>query len=230
MTSSKPSRHEQRRQRTREAIIVAASETFLKKGVASTTVADITEAADVGYGTFYNHFHGLSDVISAVAEATMRRVVTTATASMPEDELLELAPAVSVRIIMRLLSRDPAIRWLLEQPYVFVDEWHKTVTPFIQAQGDENPRGPPDPFGSMGGLKTWIRMHPWILICELNDAIEKGSSATHEENLANMYTRLLGLSDERRAEVVEASRKIADGAKIPPLKGRARPAPKSRGG
>lgn len=215
MTAEEPNRHGRRRQRTREAIIAAATETFLRKGVASTTVADITEAADVGYGTFYNHFLSLNHVISAVAEEAMARVLGITQSILPEEDNFELTPAVSVRILVRVLSKDPTIRWLLEQPYIFVDEWHKIITPFILKVADRGQVAMPTAFEALGGVGVWIRMYPWILISELNDAIEKGSSAEHEDNLANMSLRLLGLDDELRASVVARSREISAKVKVP---------------
>jgi AcrR family transcriptional regulator len=204
-------RYEKRRQRTRDAIIQAAAATFLRKGVAGTTVAEITEAADVGYGSFYNHFHSLQDLVSAVADRTMARVVSVTEELLPEEDGPELVPAVSLRIIMRLMTHDPSTRWLLEQPYIFVDEWQKVITPSM-AQYRE--KGGPEPFAVMGGLQTWMRMLPWLLISELNDSIEKGSSTEHEEILANMSLHLLGLDAERRRELVEASREIVDAAEL----------------
>jgi AcrR family transcriptional regulator len=215
MTAEEPNRHGRRRQRTREAIIAAAAETFLRKGVASTTVADITEAADVGYGTFYNHFPSLSHVISAVAEETMARVLSLTQALLPAEDNLELTPAVSVRILMRVLSRDLTIRWLLEQPYIFVEEWHKVITPFIWEVAHRGQPAMPTAFEALGGVEVWIRMYPWLMISELNDAIEKGSSAEHEDNLANMSVRLLGLDDVKRASVVARSRELAAKVKVP---------------
>src|ERR1044072_7459908 len=112
MSVERPNRYQKRRQRTRDSIIAAASKVFLENGVAKATVADITEAADVGYGTFYNHFHGLNDVVSAVAEASMCRVVEIASKILPEEHDVDFAPAICVRLLMRLLSRDPAVRWV----------------------------------------------------------------------------------------------------------------------
>lgn len=202
-------RYQKRRERTREAIIEAAAATFQRKGVAGTTVAEITEAADVGYGSFYNHFHSLQDLVSAVAERTMARVVSVTEEVLPEENSHELVPAVSLRIIMRLMTRDPTTRWLLEQPYIFVEEWQKIITPSM-AQYRE--KGGPEVFAAMGGLGSWMRMLPWLIISELNDAIEKGSSAEHEEILANMSLHLLGLDADRRRALVEASRDIVDAA------------------
>jgi len=207
-----PSRQQKRRRRTREAIIDAAAGIFDSRGVAGTTIAEIAEAADVGYGTFYNHFHGLSDVVSAVAERTMTRIVRATEAVLPEEDGRDMVPAVSLRIIMRLMTRDPSIRWLLEQPYIFVQEWQKIITPSMHRYRERTPDAAV--FMAMGGVTVWVRMVPWILISELNDAIENGDSFQHEENLANLSLHLLGLDQTRRREMVEISRHIVDSADI----------------
>jgi len=49
-------RRERHRAETRERIFRAALELFAERGYLETTVEDITEAADVGKGTFFNYF------------------------------------------------------------------------------------------------------------------------------------------------------------------------------
>jgi AcrR family transcriptional regulator len=49
-------RRERRRAETRERLFHAALQLFAERGFLETTVEDITEAADVGKGTFFNYF------------------------------------------------------------------------------------------------------------------------------------------------------------------------------
>ena len=49
-------RRERRRLETRDRLYRAALELFGERGFLETTVEDITEAADVGKGTFFNYF------------------------------------------------------------------------------------------------------------------------------------------------------------------------------
>jgi AcrR family transcriptional regulator len=49
-------RRERRRAETRERLFRAALDLFARRGFLETTVEDITEAADVGKGTFFNYF------------------------------------------------------------------------------------------------------------------------------------------------------------------------------
>jgi AcrR family transcriptional regulator len=51
-----PGRRERRRAETHERIFRAALQLFAQRGFMETTVEDITEAADVGKGTFFNYF------------------------------------------------------------------------------------------------------------------------------------------------------------------------------
>lgn len=213
-SEEKPTRQEQRRRRTREAIIAAAAKLFLENGVSHTTVADITEAADLGYGSFYNHFHSLEALRSAVAEVMILRVAGLARTIIPAEDVHEMGLAVALRVFIRLLAREPAIRWLLEYPYVFVDEWHKTVTPFvIENLGRATPS--PHAFKVMGGLDVWLAMYPWMIIPVLNEAIEQGASEAQEENFASIALHLLGLDDARRNQVLSASRAVMHAAALP---------------
>jgi AcrR family transcriptional regulator len=55
-------RRTRNRSRTTEAILRSAWHLFLTVGYEQTTVQDITEAADIGKGTFFSHFAKKSDV------------------------------------------------------------------------------------------------------------------------------------------------------------------------
>src|SRR5215471_16241629 len=56
LSQSRPDRRKRRSAEIRERLFRAALGLFAKKGFAETTVEDITNAADVGKGTFFNHF------------------------------------------------------------------------------------------------------------------------------------------------------------------------------
>ncbi|HME11476.1 MAG TPA: TetR/AcrR family transcriptional regulator [Candidatus Acidoferrum sp.] len=53
---------------TREAIFRAALDLFAAKGFAETTVEDITEAADIGKGTFFNYFPSKDHLLTAFSD------------------------------------------------------------------------------------------------------------------------------------------------------------------
>ena len=89
-------RRERRRVETRERIYRAALALFAERGFMETTVEDITEAADVGKGTFFNYFPTKQHVLAtygAERVATVERALALAkTGAGPVIEILhELA-------------------------------------------------------------------------------------------------------------------------------------------
>jgi len=67
-------RNQRRRQRTRETILAAAELVFRRKGIDGVAVNDITEQADVAYGSFYNHFKSIDEIVGALVAASLQWV------------------------------------------------------------------------------------------------------------------------------------------------------------
>jgi len=57
------SRHARRRLETRKRLIQVAIDLVLEKGYDSITIQEITDRADLGYGTFYLHFKDKEDIV-----------------------------------------------------------------------------------------------------------------------------------------------------------------------
>jgi len=64
----KSMRIEKRKAETKYKIIRSAMELFTELGYSKTTVNLITERADIGYGTFYQHFANKSDLLSRLSD------------------------------------------------------------------------------------------------------------------------------------------------------------------
>lgn len=56
----------------RSRILEAALDRFREAGFETTTVAEICEAADVAYGTFFNHFPTKLDLLRTIADESQR--------------------------------------------------------------------------------------------------------------------------------------------------------------
>ncbi|WP_394281568.1 TetR/AcrR family transcriptional regulator [Corynebacterium sp.] len=72
--SSTPNRQARRRAETRAKLLKSAYSLLSEKGGADTTVADITAGADVGTGTFYNHFSSREEIFQTTAEESLEKV------------------------------------------------------------------------------------------------------------------------------------------------------------
>ena len=66
-------RRSRRRAELRERLFRAALDLFAQKGFAETTVEDITNAADVGKGTFFNYFPSKDHILLAFGEMQLAK-------------------------------------------------------------------------------------------------------------------------------------------------------------
>ena len=69
-----PDRRQRRSAEIRERLFRSALGLFAKKGFAETTVEDITEAADVGKGTFFNYFPSKDHILIAFGEMQLGKL------------------------------------------------------------------------------------------------------------------------------------------------------------
>ena len=91
-------RRERRRSQTREKLFRTALRLFAKHGFFETTTEDITEAADVGQGTFFNYFPSKQHVLMALFELQLDRVQAARRAADSEQ--------TSVKTVLRQLARS----------------------------------------------------------------------------------------------------------------------------
>ena len=103
------SRRIRRSAELRERLFRAALTLFGKKGYAETTVEDITEAADVGKGTFFNYFPTKEHILMAFGEMQLGKleaiVHDTKQSDLPMQEVLRM-------LVLRMTEepiRNPAI-------------------------------------------------------------------------------------------------------------------------
>lgn len=104
--SATATRSDRRKARTRLALLEAAQR-FLSEGRSAVSIQEITEAADVGFGSFYNHFSSKEELFDAAVDATLQ-----AYAAFRDEAVAGLADpaevfAVSFRMTGRLQRQVP---------------------------------------------------------------------------------------------------------------------------
>jgi AcrR family transcriptional regulator len=99
-------RLERRKQRTRAALIKAA-QSFIAAGKVNVPVLEITQAADVGMGSFYNHFESKEQLFdAAVADVLDAHGALLDHLTAPVDDPAETF-ACSFRLTGRLFRKRP---------------------------------------------------------------------------------------------------------------------------
>ena len=101
-----PNRLERRKMRTRAALIRAA-QTFIASGKLTAPVLEITQAADVGMGSFYNHFDSKDQLFAAAINEVLDAHGALLDKLTEENEDPAETFARSFRLTGRLFRRRP---------------------------------------------------------------------------------------------------------------------------
>ena len=123
----KSPRIQRKRERARQRILDAADKLMRARGVDAVTIQDITDAADVGHGTFYTHFKTKMDVLVPIAEETAKahtRRLDILTANM--EDAAEVV-SISVRHLLHAIDKDPLWTWFLCNSKLPMDDMRRGV-------------------------------------------------------------------------------------------------------
>src|SRR5256884_1739916 len=110
-----PSDRRQRRSaEIRERLFRSALALFAEKGFAETTVEDITEAADVGKGTFFNYFPSKDHILLAFGEMQLGKLEAAVDeARRTNDPMPQFLGALGVRMTQEPTRNPEIIRAVL---------------------------------------------------------------------------------------------------------------------
>jgi AcrR family transcriptional regulator len=128
----------------REALFRAALDLFAEKGFAETTVEDITEAADVGKGTFFNYFPSKEHLLVAFSDMQIGKlqaavdVVLESNQPMPSflrslSLNMTSEPARNPSIVRALLQANlssPSVREIMRRNH---ERGHALLTKLVEA-------------------------------------------------------------------------------------------------
>lgn len=108
-------RPDRRRARTRAALVDAATRLIIDGRAATATIQQITDAADVGFGSFYNHFSTKEELFQAATTGVLERWgqlmdVATADVDDPAERF-----ATAYRTSARLAWTHPALADVLDR-------------------------------------------------------------------------------------------------------------------
>jgi AcrR family transcriptional regulator len=126
---SRPTRRQRRSSEIRERLFRAALDLFANKGFLETTVEDITEAADVGKGTFFNYFPSKDHILIAFGEMQLAKLEASIEEARRNNvPMPQFLRSLGVRMTQEP-TRNPAIIRTLLQAYL-------STTPVRQAMMD----------------------------------------------------------------------------------------------
>lgn len=104
-----PDRRQRRSAELRERLFRAALDLFARKGFVETTVEDITNAADVGKGTFFNYFPSKDHILLAFGEMQLEKLRTSVEDAHKSNEPMPVFLRTLRSRMTEEPSRNPAI-------------------------------------------------------------------------------------------------------------------------
>jgi AcrR family transcriptional regulator len=110
-----PTRLDRRKARTRRALLQAARRILAERGTADVSIQEITDTADVGFGSFYNHFESKTELFETAVREVLDEygdALDLACAELTDPAEIY---AVGVRMTSRLALTHPAVAQVLLQ-------------------------------------------------------------------------------------------------------------------
>jgi len=153
-------RNARRKERTRAALVHAAQELLADGRGHDASIKAITELADVGFGSFFNHFESKAELFDAAVTDVARRYEV-----WLDERLLHVTDplqrlSLSIRYTGRLHLSHPAEANLLIGQYMLLyagkapleDRIHADVVGALTALAPESDPGPSTVIAAMGAI------------------------------------------------------------------------------
>lgn len=197
-SEEKPGRRARKRTENREKLMAAARVLFADQGVEDTTIQEITDEADLGFGTFYNHFEDKDELIDEVLThtvATQGALINSIT-----EKIEDPAEVISVshRYFIRMATHDPGWAWLLVRLELSHDIALRSLAPFARKNLDRGTKS--------GRLKLVDREIALVsnggaLLAVMRTVLDGTAPEQADVLHAEGILRMLGLSAEDAHEV-----------------------------
>ncbi|BFM18127.1 hypothetical protein R50073_43100 [Maricurvus nonylphenolicus] len=209
-TDTKPNRMDRRRQRTRQQLMTATIELILKKGVDETATDEITDAADVGRRTFYNHFENKKDCIKAAIGERFSRYAAESFLIAEKHEDQAVALTVSAMAVFTQVSADPVTAQLVKYPRLLIEAVRESQREFIMhttLKGLEQQR-----FSTAIPPETLDALISWGFVGLVLENITQPSNTDRSTVWAHFILQNLGIPQDEIEPIINAARGISSQA------------------
>jgi len=191
-TPPPPNRRERQSAERRERLFRSALDLFARKGFGETTVEDITNAADLGKGTFFNYFPSKEHIILAFAEMQLAKLKAAfeemSSANVPVPVFMRSLgarmtqepirnPAI-IRILLQAFLTDSPVRESVLNLQNRVIAIHTEMIRIGQSRGEIRNDLPPEVMAHVfrqtifGTLLIWTLHADGTLLSRMEDAFE----------------------------------------------------------
>jgi AcrR family transcriptional regulator len=204
-------RRTRRRAETRAKLMEAARATFARQGVDATRINEITDKADVGFGSFYNYFDSKDAIVAAVVEEVVTAAGEAIAAATKDIEDPAEVVAVAHRSIVHRAAAEPDFGWLLVRLEISHDLVFAALGPYAARDLD---RGIGAGRFKVDDPAVALIAAGGALLAIVRAVLQGRATPTATEQHAAYVLRMFGLPPDDAAEV--ASRPLPTGDWIHP--------------
>lgn len=185
-------RVERRRRATRARLLEAAYEVMTQSGVDDAKIKDITDRADLGFGTFYNYFETKDQIASQVLDciindlARRNRVVTSSIVTQDHIKV-----PVSMRIVIREAVSAPMWRWWALRPDLLTDRIRLGFRSYAKDDIDEAVDGGVFLLDKAEIESTWT-LAVWMFVGGIHDIVVGDRDADWDVFVVETIMRAMG--------------------------------------
>jgi len=198
------SRTARRQAQTRADLIKAAREIIAEGGVEALRVSDVTQRADVAFGTFYNQFKTKDDIVEAVVAETIVGLAQSVEESPEFGDPAE-ALVASTRAVVRIAYDDPPLARLLVKLEQAESRFERIIRPQAGALLE---RGLAEGRFVIDDLETTLTMSIAAAFEVIRGILDGRLGDRADFVCAEMLLRMAGVTPKRAARYVHAAEAI----------------------
>ena len=190
-----------KRRLTRARLLMAAYEVMSEAGVDAAKIKDITDRADVGFGTFYNYCENKDALANQVLDCLiydMGRRNRAATDRFQQREP-ELTVPVSTRLVLRTAMATPIWQYWALRPDLLFDRMNRGFGPFAMADTRKSIARGESSLRDEEVAAAWA-LAVWVMVGGIHDVVVGERPPESESFVCETVMRVLGYSapDARR--------------------------------
>lgn len=191
-------RSDRSRENTRRKLINAALTIMATKGVDGTSIADIAEAADVGFGSFYNHFKSKSEIAEAIfsQRAIELGKVTDAISAREVDKAVAIA-YIQKMFLTKAIS-DPVWGWFIVRVQLGLPQM---VAVFEKRANADLEQGIEQGRFALSSIPTATRIILAGLMAVTQATLEGEASKSAASETIECFLRMLGVAPDEAREL-----------------------------
>ena len=205
-TANGMSRTARRQARTRAQLISAAREIISERGLEGLRVSDVTERADVAFGTFYNQFKTKDDIVEAVVAETIVGLANSITDS-PSFADPAQAHFASTLAIVRIAYEETDLARLLVNLSQAEARFERIIRPQAQALLE---RGVAEGVFAIDDLETTLTMSMAAAFEVIRGILDGRLGDRADLTCAQVLLRMAGVSPQRAARYVGAAGAVSE--------------------